>query len=615
MDLETYKTTLSDRQRKLVLAVEEGDFYSTHKQIENLLQQRTDSFRDKGLDFVILTISLERDFKDIIRILLYKNVRMKPVQGIKLNHSVLYCAVGLRDISIFKKLYHQGASIFDEPDEILPTLELAMKDSQKLVVKIILDEVRNSKQLKSLAPNSVDAIAFLLASCWADDCLTLEVFLSRGYSLNIYSCFQHSEWEYFTPIHFALERAAHRATKLLLKHNVDFFHQDARGNTPVHLAFRLKGEDGYLSNFFLKKFIECTYDKELCNNLVNENGISHFLIICSMNCENESRTLRTKHLNLVKRFAEGNVDLNAVISNNHKMFPGYTALHLAVENSCLETLRVLIESGADVSEENAYGVTPLSLVCRKSRGEHDIKMMEVLVEYGARLNTWDLSNLEAAGSLSVMWSLIKMLWLKDPTDPSVIDFLFCSYNMEDFCKEGCSQLHKVMNFAPSYIGSVLIKLMLEVENVDVNEVFCNGKTALHMAVRRFNCNILRTLLNAGADVNITDRTWNDSPIQYLVKGLEAGLPRNKKKCYEQYSTRMYNTPFSLDDRYDSDEDWSFNLYGDCSVMEFIEILIEHVGSLLLKNFYVSEEVKNDMEELISYLPTEQRIQWHTFVSR
>jgi ankyrin repeat protein len=82
----------------------------------------------------------------------------------------------------------------------------------------------------------------------------------------------------------------------------------------------------------------------------------------------------------VRLLVEKGVDVNAADVE------GYTALHLAVTEKCLETVRELIKSGANVNAKE-YGnkCTPLHLTCIV--GEKEI--VKELVEAGAEIEQED----------------------------------------------------------------------------------------------------------------------------------------------------------------------------------------------------------------------------------
>ena len=82
----------------------------------------------------------------------------------------------------------------------------------------------------------------------------------------------------------------------------------------------------------------------------------------------------------VRLLIEKGADVNA------KDVGGYTALHLAVAEKCLETVRELIKSGADVNAEE-YGskCTPLHLACMVGK----VEIVKELVKAGVEIEQAD----------------------------------------------------------------------------------------------------------------------------------------------------------------------------------------------------------------------------------
>ena len=79
----------------------------------------------------------------------------------------------------------------------------------------------------------------------------------------------------------------------------------------------------------------------------------------------------------IQRLLEQAVDVNAA------QVDGMTALHWTTLHDDLETARLLVEAGADVTVTNRYAVTPLTLACTNGNGP----LVELLLEAGADPNT------------------------------------------------------------------------------------------------------------------------------------------------------------------------------------------------------------------------------------
>ena len=79
----------------------------------------------------------------------------------------------------------------------------------------------------------------------------------------------------------------------------------------------------------------------------------------------------------IQRLLEQAVDVNGA------QVDGMTALHWTTLHDDLETARLLVEAGADVTVTNRYAVTPLTLACTNGNGP----LVELLLEAGAHPNT------------------------------------------------------------------------------------------------------------------------------------------------------------------------------------------------------------------------------------
>jgi len=92
----------------------------------------------------------------------------------------------------------------------------------------------------------------------------------------------------------------------------------------------------------------------------------------------------------VRFLLEAGANVNA--TNNY----GETALTLTVDStittSSKETVRLLLEYGADVNQPNNNGATPLIFASRYSNDETSIEKIRLLLEYGANVNAANVVN-------------------------------------------------------------------------------------------------------------------------------------------------------------------------------------------------------------------------------
>ena len=136
---------------------------------------------------------------------------------------------------------------------------------------------------------------------------------------------------------------------------------------------------------------------------------------------------------------------------------GFTSLMFAIGNKCLEVVRLLIENGADVNQQ--FGkhsqVTPLTQAIEKG----DLEMVQLLVQNGANVNL-DLPQ-------------------RDP---------------KEFLGTGTTE-HYTIRWGSVY----------------------GGGTALFAAIRSGNIEIIKYLVENGADVNATDSKTGENPLGLTIE--------------------------------------------------------------------------------------------------
>lgn len=112
-------------------------------------------------------------------------------------------------------------------------------------------------------------------------------------------------------------------------------------------------------------------------NPVNSQGISHFHAACMVH-----------NVEAVRRFLQRGVHVNEPINFFTRMFPGETALHLAVDHqserlfgaeNLRHTVELLLSHGANVHVENSYGYTPLHMAVRM--GPTRMELVEKFIRY------------------------------------------------------------------------------------------------------------------------------------------------------------------------------------------------------------------------------------------
>lgn len=82
---------------------------------------------------------------------------------------------------------------------------------------------------------------------------------------------------------------------------------------------------------------------------------------------------------------------------------GHTALMLAVHNSFVDTVKLLIKQGVDVNVQSTRGNSALMIASNNPSTKHNRKIIKLLINAGADVNLQNINGMTAL-MLAVMWS-------------------------------------------------------------------------------------------------------------------------------------------------------------------------------------------------------------------
>ncbi|XP_014671481.1 PREDICTED: ankyrin-1-like [Priapulus caudatus] len=335
-----------------------------------------------------------------------------------------------------------------------------------------------------------------------------------------------------TPLHVACALSRDRAeekmeiVKQLLLHDAPLQEEDERGRTPFMLAYETASADVAAALQDNGADLRACYhgDGTMLHPAVaggNERVLSP---ACSGHLDIVRLLLEAGANPNVADTESGATPLMKAVSKGEEAY-GQTSLYHAARFGRLDILRLLLEAGADGNAADSYGVTSLHIaacyrqlhivrllleagadpnVAETNRGEtplmraveEDREMMErILLSHGVDANTADsqgetsLYHAACSGQLDIV-----NLLLEAGADPNVAD----SYGRTTLYRASC-------------FGRLdIVRLLLETgANPNVAETR-NGATPLMMAVKDGEEAVVRMLLSHGADANAADSQGRNS---------------------------------------------------------------------------------------------------------
>src|SRR6266702_5371348 len=188
----------------------------------------------------------------------------------------------------------------------------------------------------------------------------------------------------------------------------------------------------------------------------------------------------------------------------------WTPLHLAVNIGKLTVARMLLDHQADVNSRNGDGQAPLHLLSKRetSQDEDDGRdLVKLLLERGANVNEQDKNNATPLDLAS------------DYKNPEIIRVLLDhSAKAKTETDTGETTLHAVscVKYETQEDEVRVAQLLLEC-GVDVNAQHKDLRTPLHLASYHGKLEIVRLLLDRGANANATADN-GENPLHKVSKG-------------------------------------------------------------------------------------------------
>ena len=200
------------------------------------------------------------------------------------------------------------------------------------------------------------------------------------------------------------------------------------------------------------------------------------------------------HLEVVRRLLDAGADVDMTDKE------GRTPLLSASKQGRKEVVELLLDAGAEVDMTDKYGRTPLLSASKQGHKE----VVELLLGSGAEVNAADKGGLTAL-----------ILASKGGNKEAVQALLDGGAEVDKADNAGKTALYH----AGADDHTEVARLLLD-SGADLDRVLNSypGATRLHWASKVGLLGMVRSLLDAGADVNAQDNDWERSPLHWAAAG-------------------------------------------------------------------------------------------------
>nr|WBF70325.1 hypothetical protein [Megavirus caiporensis] len=204
-------------------------------------------------------------------------------------------------------------------------------------------------------------------------------------------------------------------------------------------------------------------------------------------------------------------------------------LMVACKYSTIKTIEILLQYQVEVNYSGKYNWTPLKIAITYAKSQNVVDIIKLLIKYGANVNYPSESNsFQSVLDLAIKYNSIVMdLLLKSGInrninnrgiDPwsliNIYENIINPDNDNDSSEGNCMKIYKNtsnqnINDNPSknkiYVNILDIYYDLVINGININIQNSDGSTALILASKHYDIDLIKILLDSGCDYNMIDK--------------------------------------------------------------------------------------------------------------
>ena len=522
---ETLRVFLSEEIVQTLIAATGSEVDNSLLQVMGLAQNEEpkEAFRIWG-EFPLFD-AIEHGDPEFVRLLVNTGADINATAGFGGN-TALHEAVAQGSAEIVQVLVDAGADIEAAGFMGQTPLSLAAEEGATEIMKVLLGRApdfataASGDSKKAPSPSAIGGKA-LFTAIGSDNAVMVRLMVEAGADVNAAEGFGGN-----TPLHEAVENGNAEIVQILVDAGADIEAEGFMGRTPLGLA----AEEG------------ATEIMQILLGQGADNGTPEGEDKQSPAIGSEAlfTAIKKGDVETVRLLVEAGADVNAA-----EGFGGNTPLHEAVEEGNAEIVQILVDAGADIEAEGFMGQTPLGLAAEEGATE----IMQILLGQGADNGTPEGEDKQspAIGSEALFTAIesgnvtLVNLLVEAGADVNAAEGFGGNTPLHEAVEEGNAEIVQILVDAGAdieaegFMGQTPLGLAAEEGASEIMQILLGqgadsgtpegedrqsptiGSEALFTAIKKGDVETVRLLVEAGTDVNAAEGFGGNTPLHEAVE--------------------------------------------------------------------------------------------------